>query len=358
VSKGNFYADTGGEAVYGPGNAVSFVNDANPNVLFTYAPLGGTATTNANLALAGFDATNWTASQAIDQQSENDAALAGGPGGLVLLYERGTPGQEQYVERKFTGSGWSPATPVSEIGGLRVGDLMQDASGRLHAVWINNETHPRWRTSTDGVGWAQTVTINASEDMLPGLHVGAAGDGLGFTVWDSHVGSSGAVSDLRAVPLEPFDFPPQPQQPGESGQAGGGGQTGAGGKAGDACQAPNCIPAGGNPSSSVGNKSFMAEVVIPSCQTKQVNARVRIEKRKVCGKVVVTVKQVVFRLDCGKRKRDKKPPYTKLFSLTGAKPGSLHTLRAKVSLTVKKGRAKAEKRTLKLSKKFRVCPRG
>jgi hypothetical protein len=322
VSKGNFYADTGGEAVYGPGNAVSFVNDANPNVLFTYAPLGGTATTNANLALAGFDATNWTASQAIDQQSENDAALAGGPGGLVLLYERGTPGQEQYVERKFTGSGWSPATPVSEIGGLRVGDLMQDASGRLHAVWINNETHPRWRTSTDGVG------------------------------------SSGAVSDLRAVPLEPFDFPPQPQQPGESGQAGGGGQTGAGGKAGDACQAPNCIPAGGNPSSSVGNKSFMAEVVIPSCQTKQVNARVRIEKRKVCGKVVVTVKQVVFRLDCGKRKRDKKPPYTKLFSLTGAKPGSLHTLRAKVSLTVKKGRAKAEKRTLKLSKKFRVCPRG
>jgi hypothetical protein len=248
--------------------------------------------------------------------------------------------------------------PVSEIGDLRVGDLSQDASGRLHAVWINNGTQPvdelRWRTSADGVNWGQTVTINAAEEMFPELHVAAAVDGLGFTVWDSHVGPSGAVSDLRAVPLEPFDFPPQPQQPGQSG-----GQTvtqPGGGGAADPCQAPNCVPTGGNPTASVGNRTFTAEVVIPSCQTKQVKARLRVNKRRVRGKVVVTVKKVVFRLDRGTRKRDKRPPYKKTFSLRGAKAGSLHTLRAKVFLTVKKGRAKAAKRTLKLSKKFRICP--
>jgi hypothetical protein len=129
-----------------------------------------------------------------------------------------------------------------------------------------------------------------------------------------------------------------------------------GGQAGDPCQAPNCVAAGGTPTGQVGNRSFVTEVTIPSCQTRQVRARVRIKKRTVRGRVVVKVTKIVFRLDRGRRKTDRRPPYRKTFSLRNAAPGSLHTLTAKIFLSVKKGNGTTRKRTLKLSKRFRACP--
>jgi hypothetical protein len=136
-------------------------------------------------------------------------------------------------------------------------------------------------------------------------------------------------------------------------QAGGGTE---GGQAGDPCQAPNCIAAGGTPTGAVGNRRFITEVTIPSCQTRQVRARVRIKKLTVRGRVVVKVAKIVFRLDRGRRKTDRRPPYRKTFSLRKATPGSLHTLTAKISMSVRKGNGKTRKRTLTLSKQFRFCP--
>jgi hypothetical protein len=245
------YAGPSGQAIVGPTpGTISWVNNGNPDVLFTNASLTGAAETDfallesgasgadANLGLSGatpvvvwirageaalrwraYDgtgdvnsATNWTATQVIEQNVALDAALAGGPSGLVLLYRHGAPGSEQLVSRKFTGSGWTAPAPVSEVGSLRVLALSQDAAGRLHAVYINNNTSPadflQWRTSTNGVNWSQPVTINASDDMYPRLRVAAAGDGKGFATWDSGVGPNGAISELRAVPLELWDFPP------------------------------------------------------------------------------------------------------------------------------------------------------
>jgi hypothetical protein len=253
-STGDFYANHSEEAVYGPGTSVSFVNDGTSQVWFTNAPLGGVPTSThaqltpdaaygATVGLHGttpvvvyndgaalrwrrYDgagdlnlASNWTPAEGIESSPiPEPVTLAGGPSGLFLFYERHTQAGDERVIRKFIGNGWSPATPVSGAGDLRQGDLSQDASGRLHAIWINSGSQPdslEWRTSTDtdGVNWGPTVTVNVSDDMFP-VHVGAAGDGQGFALWDSQQSASGAASDLRAVPLEPFTFPAeQPQQP-------------------------------------------------------------------------------------------------------------------------------------------------
>jgi hypothetical protein len=261
VSEGNvFYADAGGEAVDGPGNSVSFVNGGNPVLDFTnssLAPLAPPISTPAQLTSfpavygpavglwgnvpvvvyrdgvtlrwrqykygPGFTcldlnvASCWLTAQEIDTGPfAAPASLAGGPSGLFLYYEQGPAGATQGVVRQFTGSGWGPAIPVTSIGYLRPGDLTQDASGRLHVVWYSNGGADagltQWRTSTDGVNWGPTVTINAAPDFLQALHVGAAPDGQGFAVWDS--GQPGGSFDyLLAVPLEPFTFPTQPSQP-------------------------------------------------------------------------------------------------------------------------------------------------
>jgi hypothetical protein len=262
VAKGRDVS-AGGEAVYGPGNSVSFVNDGNRELEFVNSSLGPPAQTTstpakltpepavygAALGLWGnvpvvvyrdgvtlrwrryeyglftcHDlnvASCWSTAQDIDTGPFGGrASLAGGPSGLFLYYEQGPAGATQGVVRKFTGSGWGPAIPVTSTGYLRPGDLTQDASGRLHAVWYNNggadDRLTQWRTSTDGVNWGPTVTIDAAPDFLQtppaSLHVGAAPDGQGFAVWDS--GQPGGAFDyLLAVPLEPFTFPTQPTQP-------------------------------------------------------------------------------------------------------------------------------------------------
>jgi hypothetical protein len=257
VAVGSFYADAGGEAVDGPGDSLSFVSEGNPTLTFTNSSLalgaqptsmravltpsyvyGATVGLYGNVPVVVYRdgdvlrwrryvyslicqnlnaAACWSPAQAIDTGPFGArASLAGGPSGLFLYYEQGPTGATQGVVRKFTGSGWSQAAPVTGTGYLRPGDLSQDASGRLHATWFNNGGADsrllQWRTSTDGVNWGPTVTINATPDVFDSLHVGAAPDGQGFAVWNSGQ-PGGSWSYLRAVPLEPFTFPAQPSQP-------------------------------------------------------------------------------------------------------------------------------------------------
>ena len=247
------YAGPSGQAVAGPAaGTISWVNDGNPDVLFTNAPLTGAAETGfANLegGAGGADATvglfgnrpvvvwtranesalrwraydgtgdvnlvsNWTPTQVIEPNVAFEVNLASGPSGLFLLYKHGSPGNEQLVARKFTGSGWTAGAPVSEVGSLLFPALSQDAAGRLHTVYVNNNgDFLQWRTSTDGVNWSAPVTINVSGNIFPRTNVAAAPDGKGFATWDSGVGPNGALSQLRAVPLERWDFPPDTAKP-------------------------------------------------------------------------------------------------------------------------------------------------
>jgi hypothetical protein len=254
---GGFYADASGEAVDGPGNSVSFVNSGTYALFFTNtsldpaaqpalmpAELTPSAVDSGTIGLWGnvpvvvyrdngvlrwrrYDyslvcqklnaAGCWSTAQDIDTDADSGGvSLAGGPSGLFLYYEQGPPGAAQGVVRKFNGSGWGSAIPVTSSGYLRPGDVSQDASGRLQVVWFNKggdtDGLTQWRTSTDGVNWTPTITINTDTDVLDSVHVSAAPDGQGFAVWDSEQ-PGGSWDYLRAVPLEPFTFPPQPPHP-------------------------------------------------------------------------------------------------------------------------------------------------
>jgi len=359
-----------GDLVVGPGNSISWVNG---NGRFTNAALdGGTETDYADLGFGGestlglasstpvvayitpgaavawraYDgngdlnsASNWTPAQTIEPQTEGRLTLAGGPSGLFLLYERQAGGGQQWVVRKFAGSGWMSPVAVTGVGDVIFTDLHQDSSGRLHFVGVDNADEPNglvWRGSADGVSWTSVVLLNRTNEIFPKLNVAAAGDGQGFVAWDSGQGPSSGLHDLRAIPIEPFH---------------------TGGGAGDPCQPPGCEPIGGTFRRRAGGTEFTEEVEIPSCQKRKVTLRVKVKRVKRTGNTVVKVRKVVFRLDRQKRKTDKRAPYRAKYSLQQhGLPNSLHTAKAKVHYTVKKGKQKPVKNRLTLKKRFRLCP--
>lgn len=358
-------------AVYGPGDSVSMVTRGNNRVLFVNGPLSGSpASEAAELApncvcvpavgISGAtpvvvwhqfdkglfwrnydgsgslnDANNWTSAAAIGPQGYNVVDLAGGPKGLFLL--SGTSYPTQFEVRRFTGTGWTAPVGVSPAGSFSFPDLDQDSSGRLHVVYYGADDDTLyWRTSTDaGATWSAPVAIAKQDVVEPRNSVAAASDGQGFAIWEYNPpGTPGIHHDLRGVPLEPL-----------------------GTSKADPCQLPNCQPAGGTFVRRDGGTEFREEVEIPSCQTRKVTLRLKLKKVKRTGNTVVKVKKVVFRLDRQKRKRDKRPPYKVKYSLKQhGLPNSLHTAKAKVHYTVKKGKQKPVKKTLKLKKRFRLCP--
>jgi hypothetical protein len=240
------------------------------------------------------------------------------------------------VVRQFTGAGFGPATPISESGDPIFGDMTQDGSGRLHAIWDNNTASPnvlRWATSTAGGGaWGLPFTLEADgEHVFPTTTVGAAPDGQGFAAWESGQGGpNGAASELRATPLVPDP------------------------SVGDPCLPPTCLPAGGDPTTTIGDSDFDLTVSVPSCGSDEVVASLVVKKRK--NKKKVKVKKVTFRLDNGKQVVDKKKPYVQTLHLLDTTPGSLHTLSVTGKLKVTKKHHKPKKKVLKLSKDFFYCP--
>ena len=365
-----------GDMVYGPGDSLSYTNGiATYGTFFTNASLGGgvepdfatlSQSSQADATVGLFngspvvvvddftnivwyaykgtgdlnDEANWTSAQVVESGSASnsldDVKLAGGPGGLFLMYQHGGSLERQYVVRQFTGAGFGPAVGVSDVGDPIFGDLSEDGSGRLHAIWVDNATNPnplRWAASTAGGGaWGtpQTITV-AGDAVFPLTNVAAAPDGLGFAAWESGQGGpNGAASELRAVPLVPS------------------------GSSADPCQPPTCLPAGGKPTEDVGDKHIGLETSVPSCGSDEVTARLRLRHRK--GKAKVKVKKVIFRLDGGKKIVDKKPPYAQTLHLADTTPASLHTLTVKAKTTIRKKHHKPKKKVLKLSKDFYYCP--
>ncbi len=364
--------DSSGNAVYGPGDSVTFVNDgATSGVHLTNAALSGVTehdfatvfsslASEATVGLSGaspvvafvaggslqwtaYDGTgdlnaagNYSPPQPVEPGGGGeDATLAGGPGGLFILYRRGGANARQYVARAFTGAGWGAAHPVSEVGDPIFAGFSQSSSGALNAVWVDNDVSPNrllWSKSSDGASWSTPLKIANGDNVFPPVSVSAAADGGGFAAWDSKQGGpSGAAHELRATPLLPA----------------------AGGK-GDPCQPPACVPAGGKPTKGVGDAKLELEVSVSSCASKKITARVKVRKRK--GKTArVKVRKVVFQLDRSKRKTDRRKPYVKKFSLKKAANGSKHKLKTKLFLKVKK-KGKTYKRKVKLTKRFTLCP--
>lgn len=266
---------------------------------------------------------------AIDPEGTSDTALAGGPSGLFLIHTR-RPYRGPVV-RAFGPAGWTDGVTIGS-GSVHFPDLAQDASGRLHAIWVSGSGKSArllWRTSKDGVTWGPAVTVDVGGTHLPEMHVAAGPDGRGFVVWDARGGPNGGTSRLMASPLEPYTGPGSPVTKG------------------DPCKWPNCLPAGGKPTAKVGGKKVTLGVTVPSCAKK----RVKVELKKLKKKMGPwTVQKVVFRL--GKAKKvDGKPVYRAFFPLKGASPAK--PLAAAATIHLRAGKKKSK---VKLTKRFHACP--
>lgn len=175
-------------------------SNANPQMDFFWRMYDGSGPMN--------DATNWTARQLVAAGNGrlSEARLAEGPSGLFLATVEGSINDQRVVVRKFTGSGFGPATVVSPEDARSI-DLHQDASGRLHAVWVTGfgtDSALRWRRAADGASWGPTHTLSVGESHQ-NTRVAAAADGTGFAVWTNGNGQGG--SQVRMVPLEPLPEP-------------------------------------------------------------------------------------------------------------------------------------------------------
>ena len=136
---------------------------------------------------------SWTLEQGIDAEGD-EPELAEGPGGLYLTYAKGAPGAMRTYVRRFTGTGFGPASDT----GLAYGDgndVAQDGAGKLYVVADDNR-QIRLTTSPDaGATWSPPADVTTGESGLGNVHVDVAADGGGWVVYTT---SGGAV---RAVEL-------------------------------------------------------------------------------------------------------------------------------------------------------------
>jgi hypothetical protein len=145
------------------------------------------------------DAANWT--PAVDIGVASYPRLAGGPSGLFLLAGNGGTGLSV---RKWNGTAFG--APVGIGPGVTPSKhLVQDAAGRLHAVYQRDNANPLQiihATSDDGVSWRSgTVVIQniATDGGIEDLRVAIAPDHIGVVVWHAGLG----VGDVRIAAVGP-----------------------------------------------------------------------------------------------------------------------------------------------------------
>jgi hypothetical protein len=137
----------------------------------------------------------------------DDARLAGllsGKGGVHLLMRVGPGGRRRYVSRRYNGSGFDAPVKVSERGDPIFREFFKDASGRLHALWVNNnEDSLRHRSAPLGKPWGKTETLVKPRQAgdVYNLRSDAARDGGGFAVYDAN--GEGPIRAIQYGPKGP-----------------------------------------------------------------------------------------------------------------------------------------------------------
>jgi hypothetical protein len=144
------------------------------------------------------DAANWLPS--VDIGYVDYPRLASGPRGLFLI-----AGDENFglFVRRFNGVTFDPRVPLTANGDASEMHLVQDAAGRLHAVWSSNEAdgfHVVHAVSDDGVTWQAGTVSTQTDDEPASMRVAAAPDHVGVAVWSSRVAG---VAEIRVAAIGP-----------------------------------------------------------------------------------------------------------------------------------------------------------
>jgi hypothetical protein len=232
------------EAVPGPGDTLSGI--ANNSSFFQNAPLGGVASTRAELSadhpynpavglinagtpLAVFadgsgagqfrrydgsgslnDVANWTAP--VELGETQYPKLAGGPSGLFLL---STVNAGTLSAQKWNGTTFGPRVTVANGAEQPSLHAFQDAGGRLHAVFVHPDAdglHLRHAVSDDGVAWRSgtVVTQTGSEGGFGSIRVATAPDHIGVVAWNAGGGQIRVAAVGPDAPVDPVAGPPPP----------------------------------------------------------------------------------------------------------------------------------------------------
>lgn len=142
------------------------------------------------------DIGTWGPSRAVGKGEEPH--LAGGPGGVHLLYQPRGAASPPFVLRRYDGEGFGPPTTVSDGGTVAVGDLAQDDAGTLHAAWVRRDGTAdalRYRFSPDGSNLSEPRTLaTAASRAIYNVGLGAASDGGGWAVYSSTLSGNGTVT--------------------------------------------------------------------------------------------------------------------------------------------------------------------
>jgi hypothetical protein len=353
--------DTSGDAILGPGNAISVVTDTvTGGTNYQRVPLDGSPapTTAAHIGadeyggtigffsgrpvvayydfLAGgpyhldftaysgtgdiADPSTWSAQAAIGPGSL--PRLAGGTSGLFLLSKQNSVAVPTGWEtRKFDGTTFgTPATIPGSTSGNRAGELTQDPSGRVLALWSDVNTL-KGSTSTGGGAFSAARTFVSDEADFQGLEAQTAADGTGFAVWK-------AVDNIRVYPLA----------------LGGQGTLYTGptrqtkDTVGDTLLTlttpKSCVPPGSR---------IVARLRVAKARTKK--------RATGKGRLKVKVSRVNFLVDGKLKVADRKAAFSATLVIGALKPGSSHQVRAKIFLKVTHGPA----RSRSIRSTFKIC---
>ena len=117
------------------------------------------------------------------------ASLPSGKQGVHMLYRAGTPGKFKLVASRYDGTTFGKATAVSEVGDPIFHTFFMDGSGRLHAIWVNNEEDSLSHSfQSPGGAWSEieTLVLAGKAGDAFNTKAAAAPDGGGFAVWDAN----------------------------------------------------------------------------------------------------------------------------------------------------------------------------
>jgi hypothetical protein len=135
------------------------------------------------------DQANWSPITALDQSNiDAGTKLAGGPSGIFVAYNVGSGAAQQVVVRRFNGTGWDAAVPVSDPGTHNRFDLFEDPTGKLHFVWQDSTGRLQYRYSTtpgdSSFNPALTLQPASAAGNRSGLHLAIASNGEGWATWE------------------------------------------------------------------------------------------------------------------------------------------------------------------------------
>jgi hypothetical protein len=273
---------------------------------------------------------NWSPAQPITPAGDNPI-VASGPAGVVLAYETGSAGNSQFQARTFDGAAFGPPVPISAAGDPIFPDLYADQkTGAFHFLYSDDRRDLRWVTSANGRDWtaANTIVTAAQKpDVDPAAIAGGADHGL--IVWNGNPDT--------------------------------GPQTGAGKVWGawlpELRDQPNSVSVGGRRTVVFGDARHTLRLAIPSCTADPVKARATLARKRRRSRLRTRVLKVVFRL-AGERRTDRSAPYRKTIAMPDAEAGGEYTLTSIVTLRVERAERDPKRETLRLTRRFRLCPGG